>query len=93
MKKIEFVTSRGTGYVEIPDDTTSIKIPKGVCENCEEDIEILTHSVFTNQQDVITNQKDASVASDVITDVIKPVVKTVVKNKDEEDLELMLPNL
>jgi len=93
MKRIEFVTSRGTGYVEIPDDTTSIKIPKGICKNCDEDIEILTHGVFTNQQDVITNQKNSSAVTDVVTDVVEPVGKGVVKNKDEEDLELMIPNL
>ena len=93
MKRIEFVTSRGTGYVEIPDDVTSIKIPKGVCENCDEDIEILTHSVITNQQDVITNQKDGSVVTAVVTDVVEPVTKGVEKNKDEEDLEKMIPNL
>ena len=36
MKKIEFTTARGTGYVEIPDDVTSIRVPEGICSNCGE---------------------------------------------------------
>lgn len=36
MKRIEFTTNRGTGYVEIPDDVTSIKVPEGICSNCNE---------------------------------------------------------
>jgi len=37
MKKIHFTTARGVGYVEIPEDTTSIRIPEGICENCGEE--------------------------------------------------------
>jgi hypothetical protein len=37
MKKIHFTTSRGVGFVEIPDDTKSIKLPKGLCHNCNEE--------------------------------------------------------
>ena len=36
MKRIHFTTSRGVGFVEIPDDVTSIKIPEGICTNCNE---------------------------------------------------------
>lgn len=36
MKRIEFTTSRGTGYVEVPDDVISIRVPEGVCSNCNE---------------------------------------------------------
>jgi len=37
MKKIHFTTSRGVGFVEIPDDVTSIRVPEGICENCGEE--------------------------------------------------------
>lgn len=36
MKRIEFTTNRGVGFVEIPDDVTSIKVPEGICSNCNE---------------------------------------------------------
>ena len=36
MKKIQFTTARGVGFVEIPDDVTSIKVPEEICSNCNE---------------------------------------------------------
>ena len=75
--RIEFTTARGTGYVEIPDDTVSIKIPEGI----NKDAEILTHGVFTNQQDVMATTKD----------VVDPAKEKVVE--DEDGLEKMIPNL
>lgn len=78
--RIEFVTSRGTGHIDLPEDTTSVKLPKGICKNCDEDIEILTHSVFTNEQDVMDK-----------TDVIDPAKEKAVE--DEDGLEKMIPNL
>ncbi len=50
MKRIEFTTNRGTGFVEIPDDTISIRVPKGICENCEE-TETLEHGAVGVYQD------------------------------------------
>ena len=47
MKKIHFTTARGTGFVEIPDDVTSIRIPEGICENCG-DHEPLTYDAGIN---------------------------------------------
>ena len=78
MKRIHFTTARGTGYVEIPDDTTSIKIPEGI----NKDTEILTHGVFTNQQDVMATTDD----------VVEDPAQGVEKNKDA-DLEKLIPNL
>jgi len=84
MKRIEFTTNRGSGYVEIPDDTVSIKIPEGI----NKDTEILTHGVFTNEQDTIKTQKDGS----VVTDSLMIPTQGVEKN-DEDDLEKLIPNL
>lgn len=78
--RIEFITSRGTGHIDLPNDVKSIKIPKGICQNCDEDIEILTHSVITNQQD-----------GSAATDVVDPAKEKVVE--DEDGLEKMIPNL
>lgn len=50
MKKIHFTTARGTGFVEIPDDVTSIKIPEGICSNCNE-TETLEHGAIGAYQE------------------------------------------
>lgn len=86
--RIEFVTSRGTGHIDLPEDTTSVKLPKGICKNCDEDVEILTHDVITNQQDVMKTQKDGSGVTDIVDDPTK-----VVEKHDDDDLEMMIPNL
>jgi len=36
MKKIHFTTNNSVGYLELPDDVKSIKVPQGICVNCEE---------------------------------------------------------
>jgi len=36
MKRIEFTTNNSVGYLELPDDVKSIKVPSGICVNCEE---------------------------------------------------------
>jgi hypothetical protein len=80
--RIDFVTSRGTGHIDLPEDTTSVKLPKGICKNCDEDIEILTHSVFTNEQDVMATT----------TDIVDDPTQGVEKHNDA-DLEKLIPNL
>ncbi len=77
MKKIAFTTARGTGFVEIPDDVTSIKVPEGLCSNCNE-VEPLTYDAgiaFHEDEPIDENHK------------------ITIPGEDEDNEDILMPNV